>query len=48
MLNGVVPGATIEAGRMRLTRGRGATVSTSVVLGTVTDRPSRRRITRTR
>ncbi len=45
---GVVPTATIEPGWMLLTRGRGGWVSTSVVRGTVTERPSRRSVTRTR
>jgi hypothetical protein len=41
-------GPTIAPGLISFTRGRGAWVSTSVVRGTVTDRPSWRSVTRTR
>ena len=41
-------GPTIAPGWISFTRGRGGRVSTSVVAGTVTDRPSRRIVTRTR
>ena len=45
---GTASGPTIGPGSIRLMRGRGARVSTSVVRGTMTDRPSRRSVTRTR
>ena len=45
---GTASGPTIGPGVIRLTRGRGARVSTSVVRGTITERPSRRSVTRTR
>ena len=45
---GTASGPTIWLGSIVFTRGRGARVSTSVVRGTITDRPSRRSVTRTR